>query len=158
MKNILSNFRKIATAFGVLCLVLVAASPARAQLDAAQTYGGASGGTANAQTLVIGNVGSMNDLIGVPIWFLPQATNTGAMTLQVSNTNATLAATAVSRPSASIGPIALQGGEVRLGMMTGVMYDGTRFQLITHAGIVYKQTVVITGTDERAAERAESDA
>ena len=144
MKRITLMFRKFAAALAVICLLVLISQPARAQLDASQTYGATSGGSANAQTLTINNVGALSDLIGVPIWFLPVATNTAAMTLQVSNTNATLTATAVSRPSASSGPIALVGGEVRIGVLAGVMYDGTRFQLISNASVVYLRTLVFT--------------
>lgn len=140
---------KIKAAFAGLfftAIVAIGALPASAQINASQTWVGTSGGTANAQTVTLNNVTQLADLIGVPIRFIPVATNTGATTLQVSNSNFTLTATAITRPSASAGAIALQGGELRIGSMAVVVYDGTSFQLITHASVVYKQTLLLTST------------
>ena len=96
----------------LLATLLLAASvaPSLAQFASQATYAGTSGGSANAQTITVANASSYADLLGVPVRFLPGASNTGAATLNVSS----LGAKAIKKPSTT-GPAALTGGE----MVTG---------------------------------------
>lgn len=102
------------------------AGPARAQFADQMTWGGTGGGTTNAQTVTISNVGALADLLGVEIRFSPGATNTSATTLAASG----LTATAIRKWSPA-GLIALTGGELRSGVPVSVMYNGTFFILLS---------------------------
>lgn len=95
-----------------------------AQFTEQRTWGATSGGSANAQTVTVPNWGASQ--VGVPLRFLAGFTNTSATTLNVSGTGAVNIFKATSD-----GPVALQGGEVAAGSMVIVVYDGTRFQLIS---------------------------
>lgn len=95
---------------------------AAAQFVDQSTYGGNSGGTANAQTITIANYTAHTT--GVVLRFVPGGTNTGPMTINVS----ALGAVSVSRPS-SIGVTGLSGGEVQSGELTCVVYNGSTYQL-----------------------------
>lgn len=118
--------RKFAFALGVLltlmgCLAPQVFPPAQAQSFAESlSYAGTAGGTANAVTLSIANVGSLSSLQGVPLKFIAANSNTAATTVQVNS----LTATAVWRGAAP-----LVGGEIVAGAPYAVMYDGTRFRL-----------------------------
>jgi hypothetical protein len=68
-----------------VAVLLAGVHASEAQLAARQTWGGLSGGSANAQTLTIPNVTNISDLVGVPIRFVAQFTNTGAMTLTINS-------------------------------------------------------------------------
>ena len=82
-------------------------------------WGGTSGGTANAQTVSLGNAPAAY-VAGMAIWFLAGSTNTGATTLNVNSlgTKNVFAANA-----------AMIGGEILSGELHLVVYDGTQFQL-----------------------------
>jgi microcystin-dependent protein len=109
-------------------------SSSLAQFPAQGTWGGTSGGTANAQTLTIANYRAST--AGIPISFLAGATNTGPTTINISS----IGAVAIQRQS-SIGPTALSGGEITIGELVTVMYTGTVY-LITS----YVDTTPIGGT------------
>lgn len=105
-------------------LMLAVAPPAHAQFAAQATWGGTSGGTANAQTLAIPNAVDILDLVGVPLSFVPGLANTSATTLIVGP----LSGIAVRKPTPS-GITALTGGEFVVGQLTVVVFDGTFFQI-----------------------------
>ncbi len=120
---------------GLAPLALVAAALAlvppivgRAQLAAVQTWAGTAGGTSTAITLSIHNVVALNDLLGVPIRFLPSGVAVGPTTLTVNlDGGGSLAATAVLRPTSNVGLKAPSGSEIATGVLTEVTYDGTQF-------------------------------
>ena len=89
------------------------------------TWGGTSAGSANAQTIIIPNITSLTNLLGVTISFIAGYSNSGATTLAVTS----LAATAIKKPSLG-GLIALAGSEIIAGTAVTVVYDGTQFELI----------------------------
>lgn len=101
---------------------------ARAQFADQGTWAGAAGGTANALVVTLQNVGTLNDIVGVPIRFIPAANNTGPVTVAITNVLGTTTATALKRPS-SIGLAALSLNELWTGEPTSVTYDGTEFVL-----------------------------
>lgn len=113
--------RKLA-ALGWFILALATQAVA---FEAQSTWGGTAGGSANAVTVAIANVQSLNDILGVPLRFVPAADNTGAATIAVNN----LAATAVRRPS-NIGLVALSGGELQAGVTTTIMYNGNTIEIL----------------------------
>jgi hypothetical protein len=99
-----------------------------AQLGAVQTWAGTAGGTASAITLTVHNVAALNDLLGVPIRFIPSNNSVGTTTLAITlDSGGPLTATAVLRPTANIGLQALSGSELVTGVMSAVTYDGTEF-------------------------------
>ena len=114
--------KKLLFSFFALCLL---ALPAFAQFADQRQYAGASGGTANAQTVAIPNY-ALN--AGVVIRFMPSGTNTGAMTLSVNGT----AVKSVVKAGAS-GPVALTGGEIIYQQLAEVIYDGLYYELLNPA-------------------------
>lgn len=90
------------------------------------TFGGTSGGTANAHTITVGNVLTLSDIQGVLIKWIPSVANTSTATLAVSGT----AATAIKKPGAS-GLAVLSGGELQIGQPAITMYDGTQHVLLS---------------------------
>jgi len=107
-----------------LALVFAASIPASAQFISQQTWQATTTGTANAIVIGIPNVSSIADLVGVPIRFLPSATNTGAATAAVGGT----AATAIKKATQS-GLTVLGGQEMVAGQLTVLVYDGTEYVL-----------------------------
>ena len=95
---------------------------AAAQFVDQSTFGGNSGGTANAQTITIANYTAHTS--GVVLRFVPGSTNTGPMQINVSG----LGLVNVTRPS-SIGVTGLSGGEVQSGELTCITYNGSTYQL-----------------------------
>jgi hypothetical protein len=91
-------------------------------------YAGTSTGTANAQVVSLVVPANFTLAAGKTIRFIAGFSNTGATTLAVNG----LAATNVYT-STPYGPIALTGGEIVTGTITEAYYDGTQYQLITHA-------------------------
>lgn len=96
--------------------------PARAQFLDQSTYGGTSGGSANAQTISIANYSANTP--GVVLRFIPGFVNTGPATINVSG----IGNVALVRPS-SIGNVALSGNELQTGELTCVTYNGSAYQL-----------------------------
>lgn len=84
------------------------------------TWGGTSGGSANAQTITVSNVAALAQVIGVVFRFIPGFTNTGAATLNIN----TLGAQQVKIYGAG-----LVGGEITIGVLACVVWDGSAFQL-----------------------------
>lgn len=119
---------RLITTLGGLVLLIAAwvfvppPHQASAQFVGQATYGGTSGGSANAQTITIANY--TGALAGVQLTFVPGNTNTGPTTLNVSG----LGAVAVQRPS-SVGNVALSGSELLSGELTCVTFNGTVYQL-----------------------------
>lgn len=107
----------------LLALVaLLFALPAYAQFADQRQYAPTSGGSANAQTVAIPNY---NLNVGVVVRFVPGFTNTGAMTLSVNGGTAK----SILAQSAS-GLVALTAGQVQIGQVAQVIYDGTQFELL----------------------------
>lgn len=101
---------------------------AHAQLSAVQTWVGQAGGTTNAITMTIHNVVSLNDLIGVPIRFLPSGISLGTTTLQVNlDGGGNLGAVALLRPTTNIGLQPPSGSELQTNTLAEVTYDGAEF-------------------------------
>lgn len=112
---------------------LIGQQPARTQFAAQSMWAGTSGGSANAQTISVSNVGSLAELTGVPITFLPGFTNTAPTTINPSS----LGVTNVFRPT-PLGAVALGGGEFiasPVPVPVTVVYDGTRFQILAGANM-----------------------
>lgn len=104
-----------------------------AQLGAVQTWAGTAGGTASAITFTVHNVASLNDLLGVPIRFIPSANSLGATTLAVGlDSGGPLTATAVLRKTTNIGLQAPSGSELIIGVMSELTYDGTEFVITSN--------------------------
>ena len=112
-----------------LVLVALAAlwSPARAQFADQATYAGAAGGSANAQTITVPNASTYTDLQGVLIKFLPVATNTGAVTLNVNG----FGTSPSFRKLGGAGLTALTGGELVINQPAVAMFDGTFFDIMS---------------------------
>jgi hypothetical protein len=126
----------------VLALALaLACPPAAAQFPDQGTWGGTSGGSANAQTITIGNWTS--NKAGVPLRFIPGAANTGAATLNVSGVGAV-----ALRKQTSAGIVALVGGELQTGQIYVVTFDGTFFQLqnASTGGLIAATSIFTAGT------------
>lgn len=113
-----------------LLLLAACAAPSAAQFADQATFAGTGAGSANAQTITLSNVTALSDIQGVLIKFVPGATNTGATTLAVSG----LTATNIRKPAPGF-PL-LTGGELVSGTPATVMYDGTRFVLLSVPGNV----------------------
>lgn len=97
-------------------------SCAFAQFADQRQFVGTSGGSANAQTVLIPNY---NLNIGVVIRFTPAFTNTGAMTLNVNSSGVV----AIEKLSVS-GLVALTGGEVVQNAVAEVIFDGAQYELL----------------------------
>jgi hypothetical protein len=121
MKNILGRIFALSLAALVSTCGL---TPALAQFASQTQWGGTAGGSANAQTITIANVGQLSDLLGVQIAFVPVAPNTSATTLAVSG----LAATPIRKLGPS-GPTNLTGSELTNLEPACARYDGTQFVL-----------------------------
>ncbi len=88
--------------------------------DAAVVWGGAAGGTANAITLTLSPAVTAYTA-GMTLRFVAGATNTGATTLNVNG----VGAVAVLSPSGA----ACTGGEIRNGLISVVVHNGTSWVL-----------------------------
>lgn len=91
-------------------------------------YTGGGSGTANAQLVVTPTPINFTLRSGNTVNFIPSVTNTGPTTLGVAGT----AGTAVLRQTAA-GLQPLAGGEIFLGQIATVIYDGTQYELINSA-------------------------
>ncbi len=89
-------------------------------------FGGTSGGTANAQTVASLTPSGFTLQAGKRATFIASLTNLGATTLALNG----LTAKNVYRMSPS-GPQALTGGEIIVGNVVEVIYDGTEYQLLS---------------------------
>jgi hypothetical protein len=135
----MKNFLKIsATLIAVVMMAILLVPPphpVRAQLSGQQTWAGTAGGTSTALTLNIHNVVALNDLLGVPVRFLPSGINpigTPPVTLVVNiDTGGTLPTTNIVRPTSNVGIQPLAGGELQTGQMAEVTYDGVNGFVIT---------------------------
>lgn len=123
-------------ALGIAALLAGAPQPVRAQLSSVTTWIPASGvgGSANAVTLTVPNIGAMSDLLGVPLRFLPKSTNAaGGTTIAVNS----LSAESVLRVSTSVGGgllVPIAGGDFGAATLGSagfpyveVLWDGTEF-------------------------------
>lgn len=93
-----------------------------------QNWGGVSGGTPNAQTVIAGGFSSQSGQI---IWFKAGFTNGGPTTLTVSG-----GSPIGLLKDTPAGPIPLDGGEIVANNIVGVLYDAGlgKFHLITASG------------------------
>ena len=121
-----------------LAIAFAAAVPAHAQFSAQQTWQATTTGSANAIVIAIPDVSSIADLVGVPVRFLPSATNTGPATAAVGGT----AATAVKKATQN-GLAALTGQEMVVGQVTKLIYDGTQYVL---DNTISPQPILFTNT------------
>lgn len=94
--------------------------PAYAQFVDQRTWGGTSGGSANAQTISIANYN--NYVAGVPLRFLAGFSNTAATTFNVSS----IGLRNVYRQTEDE-VIPTVGGEIVAGAVVTVTYDGAKF-------------------------------
>jgi len=124
----------------LLCFAIAVAAivPARAQFAAQQTWQATTTGSANAIVIAIPDVSSIADLVGVPVRFLPSATNTGPATAAVGGT----AATAVKKATQN-GLAPLSGQEMVAGQVTKLIYDGTQYVL---DNTISPQPILFTNT------------
>lgn len=111
-----------------LVALLALTGVALAQFVDQRTWGGTSGGSANAQTISIANYATYT--AGVTLRYVAGFTNTGPQTLNVS----ALGTRNVYKPTAA-GPAPLSGGEVVAGQLVEVTYDGAQFQLVSSAAV-----------------------
>jgi Phage Tail Collar Domain len=107
--------------------------PARAQFSGPQTWAGTAGGSSTALTLNVHNVATLNDLLGVPIKFIPSAVSVGPTTLTINlDGGGTLTPTAIARPTSNVGFQAPSGSELTTSVMAEVTYDGNRFVITSN--------------------------
>lgn len=85
------------------------------------SWGGISGGTANAQTVTLAPVPTAY-AAGMTIAFVVGTTNTGAATLNVNS---------LGTKAVQLFTAALSGGELTANHVAIVVYDGTQFQLVS---------------------------
>jgi len=138
---------KVLSLLCVLAVYCAAGSQGMAQFASQATWGGTSTGTANAQVIAIGNVGSMSDLVGVTISFKPGLglTNTGAATIAISSGGTTLSAVSLTKVGYGAAA-ALSGGELVAGALARATYDGTQWVLETnYAGTDPVGTIKMVG-------------
>jgi microcystin-dependent protein len=119
------NFRKVSARFALLCGLLFALVNSALAFEAQSTWGGAGGGSANAQTIAIRNVQSLSNVLGVPLRYVPATDNTGPATIAIGG----LSPIAVRRPT-SIGLQPLSGGELQAGVTMTVMYNGSTIEIV----------------------------
>lgn len=130
--NVLRETRTVLVAAtlsaAAMVYMLVPPPPPAKAFEAQSTWGGTGGLTAsnpNAQTIAINNVQTLNDVLGVPLRYIPAADNTGPATIAING----LTATTVQRPS-SIGLVALSTGELRAGVTMTIMYNGSTIEIL----------------------------
>jgi hypothetical protein len=122
---------KLLAALGALlaaAAIYVAVPPpqhARAAFDAQSTWGGTGGGTSSNQTVSLPNVGSLNDILGVPFRYIPSIDNVGPSTITIN----TLSPVNVVRPT-DIGLQPLSLGELQAGVIMTLQYDGTNIEIL----------------------------
>ena len=98
---------------------------------------GTSTGAANAQIVALPTPTGFALTRGNQLSFIAGFTNTSTATLAVNG----LAATNIFVPGTA-GPTALVGGEIAIGNVVQVIYDGTRFELVSAPGAIAANTVV----------------
>lgn len=145
MKTRVANMAAVLAILTLLALLLVPPpGPSHAQFTGQATFGGTSGGTANAQTITIPNYPS--NLTGVELTFIVGVTNTGPTTLNFSG----LGAVAVLRPS-SIGYVALSGQEFTINELASVKYNGSSYIITSNVDTTpIGKTVELRGTSTSA--------
>ena len=108
--------------------------------DEVFVWGGTASGSATAMSIIT-SPATTAYVAGQVYKFIAVATNTGALTLAVN----ALAATAVTQG----GSTPLVAGDVLIGQVVEVVFDGTRFQLLNpasvQAGSVFRKNVIING-------------
>lgn len=134
--QVMANYNALVTCFtsaaasgvnsDITALTALATPLTPAQGGSSVYIGGTSTGTANAQ--VVASLSPLNFTLaaGKRITFIAGFTNTSATTLNASAQGATN----IFRMSPS-GPQALTGGEIIVGNVVEVIFDGTQFELIS---------------------------
>lgn len=112
----------------IACLVTASvwliAGPALAQFAEQASWAGNGAGTGAAQTITLGNVLTLADILGVNVKWIPSNSNSGAATLAVNG----LTAQPIQRVTPA-GMVALGGGEIIAGHVAIAMWNGTVFDL-----------------------------
>jgi microcystin-dependent protein len=135
--------------FAAVSLVVPPPKRAQAQLGGVQTWAGQAGGSVNAITLTIHNVGALGDLLGVPIRFLSGTvgSNTGPTNITINlDSGGTLGPVVLKRPTSNLGIQLLSGNELGTNNITEVLYDGTEFVITSPIDM----TPIGTAVDYRA--------
>jgi hypothetical protein len=109
-------------------------------LSQKETYhAGTAGGASNAYTITISPPGGLTaavlgDLTGKRISFIipAAAANTGATLLTVTLGTTTLTA----KPILKNGSVGLANGDLAVGQLVEVVYDGSNFQMTSHVGVL----------------------
>jgi microcystin-dependent protein len=129
---------------------LLPSARVHAQLGSVQTWAGNSGGTANAITLNVHNVGALSDLLGVPIRFVSgtSGNNTGPTTVTINlDSGGTLGPVVLRRPTTNLGIQLLSGSELGTNNIDEITYDGTEFVITSRIDM----TPIGTAIDIRVA-------
>jgi hypothetical protein len=126
------NWKAFTSLAFVLLIVGLLLQPNRqtlAQFAGQATYGGTSGGTANAQTITVPNL--TQNIPGLVLSFLVGAglTNTDQTTINVSS----IGVTGIVRQTPT-GIFLMSGGELQAGQIANIMFDGTYYELLNTAG------------------------
>lgn len=111
----------------ILCVnVFTPMEKARAQFSGGSTWLGTAGGSANAITLNLHNVGVIADVLGTPLRFIPSAANTNTVTITFNlDGGGTIGPLTLQRPTSNIGMQTLAGGELQTNVVTEITYSGT---------------------------------
>lgn len=123
----MSGFPKFRGAITALFLFAAFGLPASAQLSGQLTFGGTSGGSANAQTCAVPNFPTTPP-VGVEFTCIAGFSNTGTTQLNIGGSGLIN----VFKPSTG-GAVALAGGEILAGQVFSVKYDGTQYQLTSNS-------------------------
>ena len=98
-------------------------------------------GVAGTDTITATGPANYTYLAALPaVWFIPAATNTGATTINITPSGGA----ALGAKNIFAGGLALVGGELVSGVPACVIYDGTRFQLLTPVMASAAWTPVLT--------------
>ena len=77
-----------------------------------------------------------------PVWFIPANTNTGATTINITPSGGV----ALGAKNVFANGAALSGGEIRIGVPCGIVYDGTQFNILgPYAGGLIPGNLTVNG-------------
>lgn len=135
-KSFMENVRTLVLSAAVfLGIVGLNFWPSHAQLGGTQTWLGTgtvvAGGSSSTLTVAIHNIAALNDILGVPLRFLPSAQSVGPVSITINlDSGGTLSGT-LSRPTSNIGLQALSNAELQTSVIAEMTYDGSVFELKT---------------------------